>query len=281
MFVPNGYFYLPEILTWVTKLGAEGKLPRRLGFVHPGDVTDPLALSAEATARFVLGEMLAANAIPAEFIIFPSGLRLPVPAYYWSSESAAATMKTGKLDLNAIGYQNNLHTADVILPIDKVAAALGIRLIPLPEDLRSEPDDYEVRQATCRQAPEPPAATGRETRGADLPRFQSGVLAEASPEQSANDSQAPVADMPPAPDPGSPPTDELDEQKMTKWVTKLMQDQPDAPITKKGARALAVEGGLQDISDRGFEDRVWPDAIKASGYRRRSGRAAGAAKTPR
>ena len=56
-----------------------------------------------------------------------------------------------------------------------------------------------------------------------------------------------------------------DEQKMTKWVTKLMQDQPDAPITKKGARALAVEGGLQDISDRGFEDRVWPDAIKASG----------------
>ena len=94
------------------------------------------------------------------------------------------------------------------------------------------------------------------------------MLAEASPEQSANDSQAPVADMPPAPDPGSPPTDESDEQKMTKWVTKLMQDQPDAPITKKGARALAVEGGLQDISDRGFEDRVWPDAIKASGVQK-------------
>ena len=147
MFVPDGYFYLPEIVTWVAKLGAEGKLPRRLGFIHPEDVTDPLALSAEATARFVLGEILAANAIPAEFIIFPSGLRLPVPAYSWSSESAAATMKTGELNSNVIGYRNDLHAADVILPIDKVTAALGIRLISLPEDSRSKPDDCAVRQS--------------------------------------------------------------------------------------------------------------------------------------
>jgi hypothetical protein len=59
---------------------------------------------------------------------------VPIPAYYWSSGSAAATMETGAFDLNVIGLQYDLHMAEVFLNIDAVAAALGFRLIPPTED---------------------------------------------------------------------------------------------------------------------------------------------------
>ena len=65
------------------------------------------------------------------------------------------------------------------------------------------------------------------------------------------------------------PADELDEQKMTEWLTKLMRDQPNDPITKQDAHALAEEVGLRPISGRGFDDRAWPDAVKASGVEKK------------
>ncbi len=133
MFDPDGYLPVPHVVAWIAGLGAQGKLDRRLGFVHPGNATDALDLSAEATARFVLGEKLAGGGITAEAVIDPSGVRVPVPAYYWSGRSAAETMATGWLDLGALGFQNDLHIAHVILAIDKVAAALGFRFAPSEE----------------------------------------------------------------------------------------------------------------------------------------------------
>lgn len=148
MFDPDGYLPVPHVVALLAILGAQGKLPRRLGFVHPGDITEPHDLSAEATARFVLGGKLAAGALTAEAVIDPSGLRLPVPARYWSSSSAAATMETGRFDLSAIGFDADLHTAHVILAIGKVAAALGFRLVP-PE----APEAAAPKEATAAEAP--------------------------------------------------------------------------------------------------------------------------------
>lgn len=158
MFDPDGYLPVPYVVALLAMLGQQGKLPRRLGFVHPGDVTNALDLSAEATARFVLGEKLAANAVTAEALLDPSGLRLPVPAYYWRGASAAATMETGWFDLNAIGFDATLHTAHVILAIDKVAAALGIRLVP-NDDAPAAPKEAVATEATSApDLPTPPDA---------------------------------------------------------------------------------------------------------------------------
>ena len=153
MFDPDGWMPVPYIVTWLAGLGREGKLPRHLGFVHPGDVASPLDLSAEATARHVLGGKLAAGILSSVAIFDPSGLRLPVPAYYWSSRAAAATMETGTFDSNVIGLQNDF-LAEVFLNIDEVTAALDFRLI-----------SPEVR------TPSPPAREGKHAPPADLPRY--------------------------------------------------------------------------------------------------------------
>ena len=49
MFDPDGWMPLPYVVAWVARLGAEGKLPRTLGFIHPGDVAGVLDLSAGDT----------------------------------------------------------------------------------------------------------------------------------------------------------------------------------------------------------------------------------------
>jgi hypothetical protein len=139
MYDPDGYrpvsFFVELLAIW----GEQGKLPRRLGFVHPGDAARPDDLPAKVTASLVLGELLAAGAIPAEAILDPSGLRFPVPAHYWSSSSARATMHADKLDLAALGFAPDLHLAYVYLATDKVVAALGIRLVPPEEPAPLEP----------------------------------------------------------------------------------------------------------------------------------------------
>jgi hypothetical protein len=53
------------------------------------------------------------------------------------------------------------------------------------------------------------------------------------------------------------------EQRLTDWLTKRMQDQPYLPLTKSAARQPAAKGGLR-CSGRSF-DRAWADAVKASG----------------
>jgi hypothetical protein len=70
-------------------------------------------------------------------------------------------------------------------------------------------------------------------------------------------------------------TEKTPEETMTGWLAKLMRDQPTHPISKADAHALAVEDGLQRISDRGFEDRAWPDAVKASGVQKKKWSGAG------
>lgn len=153
MFDPDGYLPVPHVVAWIAGLGSQGKLDRRFGFVHPGDATDALDLPAEATARFVLGGKLAGGALTAEAVFYPSGVRVPVPAYYWSGGSAAETMVTGWLDLDALGLQNDLHMVHVILATDKVAAALGFRFAPPEEPIAPPPnagsaEDWMVGYAT-------------------------------------------------------------------------------------------------------------------------------------
>jgi hypothetical protein len=131
-------------------LGEQGKLPRRLGFVHPGDEARWDDLPAEANARHAVGNLLAAGAITAEAIIDPSGLRVPVPAHYWSSSSADATMRGGLLDLSVLGFDNDLHIAHVILEISAVAAALGFRLA------LDEPEATAPKEGAATEAPSAP-----------------------------------------------------------------------------------------------------------------------------
>lgn len=153
MFDPAGHLPVPHVVAWIAGLGSQGKLDRRLGFAHPGDAADALDLSPEATARFVLGERLAAGALTAWAILDPSGVRWPVPAHYWSGSGAAETMATGWLDFSVLGLQNDLQIALVILAVDRVAAALGFRLAPAEElDCRgsdtASDDAWMVKYAT-------------------------------------------------------------------------------------------------------------------------------------
>lgn len=93
-FVPEGYYYLHEMVWLVAEWGSQGRLPRALGFVHPGDTADELLdQPTEVVARFVLGEKLAGGALTAEALLTPSGRRAPLPAIYWSSSSGGATMQ--------------------------------------------------------------------------------------------------------------------------------------------------------------------------------------------
>jgi hypothetical protein len=160
MYDPDGYrpvsFFVELLAIW----GEQGKLPRRLGFVHPGDAARPDDLPAKVTACSVLGELLAAGAIPAAAILDPSGLRFPVPAHYWSSSSARATMQTDKLDLAALGFDPDLHLAYVYLATDKVVAAVGIRLAPPNEAAAPASKSPETR---------PGAPRGRSFRKDDEP----------------------------------------------------------------------------------------------------------------
>ncbi len=139
MYDPDGYLHVQYIVAWVAGLGAQGKLPRRLGFVHPGDVAEPNDLPADTTARFVLAEKMAAGALTALVVVDPEGLSFPSPAHYWRGASAAATMQNGRYDLSAVGLDNDLHTASVLLAPPEVAAALGFRLAPPEEPAAPEP----------------------------------------------------------------------------------------------------------------------------------------------
>jgi hypothetical protein len=135
VFTPDGYQSIRFVVALLAVWGKQGKLPRSLGFVHPEDAAEPDDLPAEETAHFVMGEKLAAGAIQAEAIIDPSGMRILVPARYWSSGSAYVTMKDGWLDLSVLGLDNDLHIARVIIEIDAVTAALGVRQVPPQEDV--------------------------------------------------------------------------------------------------------------------------------------------------
>jgi hypothetical protein len=137
---PNGSLALPAVVTWVADLGAKGKLPRCLGFVHPGDVADTLDVSAAQTARMVIRERLISGTLPFELIVYPSGYRMPAPglASYFSSESGGTTMETGWLDMSAIGLYKDLHQARVIIVIKDVEAALGFRLAPMEQPATSQ-----------------------------------------------------------------------------------------------------------------------------------------------
>jgi hypothetical protein len=148
MFDPDGYLPVHYIVAWIAGLGAQGKLPRHLGFVHPGDVAAPYDLSAEDNARRVIGGKLAAGAITAEVRLDPSGRWLPVPAHYWGSDAADVTMKSGEMDLHVVALAMGidlgagLFKAEVFLAVDKVVAALGFSLAPLegtPAPARSAP----------------------------------------------------------------------------------------------------------------------------------------------
>jgi hypothetical protein len=130
MYDPDGYLPVPHVVALLARLGGEGKLPRQLGFVHPGDSADALDLSAEATARFVLGEKLAAGVITA-VAIHPSGISLPVPAHHWRTIDSATAMQSGFLEPSVLGLPaTDVSVITVLLAIDKVAAALGFRLVP-------------------------------------------------------------------------------------------------------------------------------------------------------
>ena len=73
MFFPAGYHLVSEVVWLLEQWGAAGKLPRSLGFVHPGDPPDVLDLSAEANARHIVGELLAGGRVLAIAVFSPSG----------------------------------------------------------------------------------------------------------------------------------------------------------------------------------------------------------------
>lgn len=166
MFDPDGYLPVPHIVAWLASLGAEGKLPRRLGFTHPGDVADPLDLSPEDNARRLIGGKLAAGAITAAVRLDTSGHLLPVPAHYWGSAAAEGTMQSGVMDLDVIaramslGLVAGLFNAPVLLAHDQVAAALGFQVIPPEEPLTVEPEPLNAKRTAMR---------GRSYRMGDAP----------------------------------------------------------------------------------------------------------------
>jgi hypothetical protein len=148
LFTPDGYFSAPSIVAWLADLGEQGRLPRHLGFVHPGDEARWDDLPAATVARHALGEKLAAGAMIAEGIVDPSGTRIAVPTHYWSSSSADKTLKDGRLDLSVLGLDNDLHIVSVILKFDAVTAALGFRLEP-----RDKPEATASKEDAAAEAP--------------------------------------------------------------------------------------------------------------------------------
>jgi hypothetical protein len=155
-FVPEGYWYLHEMVELVAKWGSQGRLPRALGFVHPGDTVDELLdQPAVVVARDVLGQKLAAGVLTAEAFLDPSGRQAPLPAIYWRSSSGRATMqdRNSAIDLRRFPDIQN-EVASAILHIDAVMAAFGLR--------PSEPEvPIAAEQPPPAPAPPPsvPAAT--------------------------------------------------------------------------------------------------------------------------
>jgi hypothetical protein len=171
MFDPDGYLPVHDIVALVASWGAQGKLPRNLGFVHPGDSAEFDDLPADAVARHVLGEKMAAGTLPFIVIVFPSGDIYAGSAHYWRADGSYETMKDSRMDPRVLGLDAGLNSARVLLHPAAVAAALGMRLVPPDESVAPIPEPPDEPAAPTPTPPEarPTARRGRSYQGADEP----------------------------------------------------------------------------------------------------------------
>ena len=139
-------------------------------------------------ARFVIGAQLAAGRIPAIYVVDDpkpfAGQRFSLPAHYWSSDSASATMKGGFLDGAVLSLGPNF-SAHVIVAPEQVAAALGFPLVS-PEETGDVPPPPPMGQPG-------PSATAGERRQWRKPRWDPLTEALLELQKEGLDIQSPVS----------------------------------------------------------------------------------------
>lgn len=154
MFNPDGYLPVPHIVAWIAILGARGELPQHFGPPSSDGADDPMDNPPEVTARFILGEKMAAGKLVAQAVMHVDGSRKLIPSSYWSSPAANDTMVSGFVDMGVFGYERDLYIVHAILAVDDVQAALGFRMVSSAE----EPPQEEMRTSEMSAVPVGPTA---------------------------------------------------------------------------------------------------------------------------
>lgn len=173
----SGWLEAPYVVEWLANLGAQGRLPRELDFVHPGDPPDPLALPAPAVARQLIHDVLIAGQVVAAIFVEPERRVVRLERVdYWASDSARATLMNGHLDFRVFGLDPDLHLGLVYLNVYEVAAALGFALAT-PREMEAVSSSTADAQSQPEEAPRDPANANSNKRGAKAVKMPAAVAA--------------------------------------------------------------------------------------------------------
>ena len=237
---PEGYYYLHDMVWLIAKWGSQGRLPRALGFVHPGDAVDEvLDQPAEVVARAALGTKLAGDLLTAKALFFPSGRQALLPAIYWRSKLGAVTLQDRNSTVDPACFPEvQDEVAHAILHIDAVTDAFEPRW--------NLPEDGVTDEAAVAAGASPSAAAGGPTAPAAKP-------AEAPEEDKGAASAA--EELPGSDDPMPPPSrdDQVDQvikfaREHKGWspdlIYKELKKSPAFRLSRDRVRKLAPRGAI-------------------------------------